>query len=123
VRTRRAWTVDEFETVAKELNPYYGQKIADDGHTAVECNCDEPYCQFCQGGLFACSVCGGLEGSVPTHCPGDAMTYKQNEDVMFIFDYGFEFTTTAGKALHIEIYADEQTYHAFVRPFPKEHLT
>jgi hypothetical protein len=81
VRTRRAWTVDEFETVAKELNPYYGQKIADDGHTAVECNCDEPYCQFCQGGLFACSVCGGLEGSVPTHCPGDAMTYKQNEDV------------------------------------------
>jgi hypothetical protein len=43
--------------------------------------------------------------------------------VMFIFDYGFEFTTTAGKALHIEIYADEQTYHAFVRPFPKEHLT
>jgi hypothetical protein len=80
MKTARKWTAEELEAAAKQLNPYYGQKI-DDGHTPVECNCDEPYCQFCQGGLFGCSTCGGLEGSVPTHCPGEAMTYKQSDDV------------------------------------------
>lgn len=41
--------------------------------------------------------------------------------VMFIFDYGFEFTIQAGRQLYIEVYANEPTYRAFVRPFPGEH--
>lgn len=44
------------------------------GHVAHHCDtrtCDG--CMFCHGGLFACVTCGGLEGSVPTDCPGERM--------------------------------------------------
>ena len=42
---------------------------------------DYPGCQFCDGGLFACTVCKGMEGSTPTHCPGVPMTEQQSDDV------------------------------------------
>lgn len=44
------------------------------GHTPATCArifCDG--CMYCDGGLWACTVCGGVEGSMPTHCPGDRM--------------------------------------------------
>lgn len=46
-----------------------------DGHVGYECQkpCTRSHCQFCMGGLFACTLCGGLEGSVPTHCPKTRM--------------------------------------------------
>lgn len=39
-------------------------------HVAYKCTCNQSYCQFCDGGLMACTVCGGFEGSLPTECPG-----------------------------------------------------
>jgi hypothetical protein len=36
---------------------------------------------FCDGGLFACTVCGGTEGSLPTDCPLVHMTQQQQDDV------------------------------------------
>lgn len=44
------------------------------GHVAATCSgrhCDG--CMFCVGGLWACDVCGGLEGGMPSTCPGRAM--------------------------------------------------
>jgi len=38
-------------------------------------------CQFCQGGLWSCTVCDGFEGSMPSTCPGEAMTWEQGEAV------------------------------------------
>lgn len=31
-------------------------------------------CMICEGGLSRCTVCGGAEGSLPTHCPGTRMS-------------------------------------------------
>jgi hypothetical protein len=38
-------------------------------------------CMFCDGGLFACTVCGGAEGSLATDCPGVQMTPEQGDAV------------------------------------------
>lgn len=38
-------------------------------------------CQFCAGGLFACSVCGAFEGATPDECPGVKMTEMQTDQV------------------------------------------
>lgn len=45
-------------------------------HIRYECKGghDHGGCQFCEGGLFACTVCRGFEGSLPTDCPGVVMT-------------------------------------------------
>lgn len=50
-------------------------------HTEYVCRCHRPYCQFCDGGLFACTVCKGFEGSLPTDCPNVKMTSEQEEAV------------------------------------------
>ncbi len=39
-------------------------------HTWYECNCYETGCQFCDGGLGACTVCGGFEGTLTKECCG-----------------------------------------------------
>lgn len=39
-------------------------------HTEYKCKCNNSYCQFCEGGLFACTVCNGAEGTLTTDCPG-----------------------------------------------------
>lgn len=31
--------------------------------------------------LFMCDVCGGAEGSLPTHCPGRKLTPQEGEDI------------------------------------------
>lgn len=43
--------------------------------------CDRLHCPICEGGLSHCTVCGGLEGSLPTECPGRHMTAQEIEDV------------------------------------------
>lgn len=50
-------------------------------HVQFECRCGRTGCAFCDGGLFACTVCEGLEGSVPTDCPGRAMTEAESDGV------------------------------------------
>ena len=32
-------------------------------------------------GCAACRICGGMEGSIPTECPGIKMTAEQSDDV------------------------------------------
>lgn len=52
------------------------------GHTPTTCaNPDCPGCAFCAGGLDGCDVCNGLEGSMPSTCPGQRMTDKQIDEV------------------------------------------
>lgn len=36
-------------------------------------------CQFCAGGLWACTECGGFEGSMPTQCPKVDMSSQQRD--------------------------------------------
>lgn len=33
-------------------------------------NCHTENCIICDGGLSICTVCGCIEASLPTHCPG-----------------------------------------------------
>src|SRR5262249_13524984 len=39
-------------------------------HTMKACKCNQWNCQFCQGGLFACDVCGLCEGELTSECSG-----------------------------------------------------
>lgn len=52
-------------------------------HTEYKCKtrCQEPGCMFCDGGLFACTVCGLIEGCLTTHCPGYNCYKDMNEDI------------------------------------------
>lgn len=43
---------------------------------------------FCDGGLFACSVCGALEGATPTECPGTQMD-TDTVDLVYAGDMDF----------------------------------
>lgn len=49
--------------------------VCDDEHY------DGRMCQFCDGGLSACTVCGGFEGSLTTMCPGMPLTVDQLDAV------------------------------------------
>lgn len=52
------------------------------GHTPATCDGrDCNGCMFCAGGLDGCSVCGGLEGAMPSNCPGVKMTAEQIDEV------------------------------------------
>jgi hypothetical protein len=53
-------------------------------HVRYECKCNKLYCQFCDGGLFACTACRGLEGTLTTDCPGRPLTEQQEA---MIYDY------------------------------------
>lgn len=50
-------------------------------HAPGECPSVETSCMFCDGGLSACEVCGGLEGSLATSCPGVRLSYDQDQTV------------------------------------------
>lgn len=44
-------------------------------------DCDYMACMFCDGGLFACTVCGAFEGATPDDCPGRLMTADESDAV------------------------------------------
>lgn len=52
-------------------------------HTYYKCppGCERPHCRYCEGNLAYCTVCKGAEGSLPTDCPGAAMTEAEGEAV------------------------------------------
>jgi hypothetical protein len=50
-------------------------------HTRYICKCYRVGCQFCDGGLFSCTVCGCLEGSLPTECPGVDVWREKGEAI------------------------------------------
>lgn len=56
--------------------------MTNDHTPVVHENCEYPHCPICEGGLTTCSVCGGAEGSLPTHCPGERMDERLEEAVM-----------------------------------------
>lgn len=43
---------------------------------------------FCDGGLFACSVCSSFEGATTTECPGRQMT-PEERDAVYAGDIDF----------------------------------
>lgn len=51
-------------------------------HVRVDCKCGRTGCMFCDGGLFACSVCGLIEGSLTTQCPG-VESYRDHGDAVY----------------------------------------
>lgn len=83
----RRWTPEQWNDACRSLNPYYGVKV-DTGHVPYECHCDRTHCMFCDGGLFACDVCGSFEGATTTFCPGRAMT-KDEADAVYAGDLDY----------------------------------
>jgi hypothetical protein len=59
----------------KELNPCWSEELRKVTHTPYVCDgqgdrCKYGTCMFCDGGLFACDVCGSFDGYSTTDCPG-----------------------------------------------------
>lgn len=52
-----------------------------DRHTPYHCSRECRGCAYCDGGLLLCTTCGGLEGSLPSTCPGTKMTEDQERAV------------------------------------------
>lgn len=50
-------------------------------HKWHECECHEPGCQFCDGGLGLCTVCGGFEGTLTTDCCCRQLTQEELDEV------------------------------------------
>ena len=53
-------------------------------HTWYKCSGGHEYpgnCQFCDGGLGACTVCDGFEGTLTTECPGRKITPKEEDAI------------------------------------------
>lgn len=44
-------------------------------------SCNKERCYVCEGGLFACVVCGGAEGALTTHCPGKKLSAEVIDSV------------------------------------------
>lgn len=45
-------------------------------------NCSSPgICPICDGGLAACEVCGLIEGSLTTDCPGYRCWQEKGDDI------------------------------------------
>jgi hypothetical protein len=62
----------------RPAKPGYG------GHLFYACvePCDNPgACQWCDGGLWLCTVCGGFEGTLPSECPKQKMTEAQEDAI------------------------------------------
>ena len=52
------------------------------GHQQYVCpGYHDTFCMFCDGGLFACTVCGSFEGACTTECPGRRMTETEADAV------------------------------------------
>lgn len=50
-------------------------------HVQYICKCQREACQFCDGGLFACTVCGGFEGTLTTECCGRKLTEEEEDRI------------------------------------------
>ena len=51
-------------------------------HTPYECDDKCTGCCYCDGGLILCTTCGGAEGSLTTHCPGEDVP-EERLDLVF----------------------------------------
>jgi hypothetical protein len=48
-------------------------------HRWYECSCNRVACQWCEGGLGHCTVCGAFEGQLLSSCPGERLTEEALE--------------------------------------------
>jgi hypothetical protein len=53
----------------------------------------EGHCWICDGGLFACTVCKGAEGSLTTDCPGIELDVDIQEE---IYGEALDYTEAEG---------------------------
>jgi hypothetical protein len=69
------WVQGSDREIALRVNTRAAIKVVNEtGHVDVKCTDPECNgCMFCDGGLWACTVCGGLEGAMPSTCPGAQM--------------------------------------------------
>lgn len=58
-------------------------EVHDEEHGGCPAHGDDPprSCNICDGGLSNCLVCCGAEGSLPTECPGEKMSFERQEMV------------------------------------------
>lgn len=64
------------ESEASGVKPGWG------GHQFYKCpaRCPNPgVCQYCDGGLAYCVICGGFEGTLLDQCPGIKLTAEQHD--------------------------------------------
>lgn len=50
-------------------------------HVYRQCNCFRYGCIFCDGGLSACTVCHGFEGTLTTECCGRPLTEDEEDRI------------------------------------------
>lgn len=52
-------------------------------HTWYTCPkpCERNSCPFCDGGLGSCTVCRCAEGTLPSECPGAAVSMEDQERI------------------------------------------
>ncbi len=96
-------------------------------HKAYVCppSCDLPDCNFCEGGLFLCTVCDCAEGSLATECPGHRVSMAQ-QDLIMTGELDYEegrwwdmkrcAKCQAVIATHSEIVVDRKDYHLLCAP-------
>ncbi|QIG58193.1 hypothetical protein SEA_SKOG_41 [Gordonia phage Skog] len=85
------WRADQTTVAERPIEPpkpTYGDEVAALGypwdHVEYQCTAthdDGRHCMFCDGGLFACEICGSFEGATTTQCPKVPMTSEQRDEV------------------------------------------
>jgi hypothetical protein len=74
-------------------------------HTQYKCTqpCEKLYCQFCEGGLFACTICPGFEGSLTAECPGPQTIPEVVADLVWkdLVDFKDGFWTPLPKLIEV----------------------
>lgn len=51
-------------------------------HLYRRCDCRAERCAICTWGAAMCKRCLGVEGDLPTDCPGEQLTDEQREGVL-----------------------------------------
>lgn len=84
-------------------------------HVDFKCTCHKTGCMFCDGGLWACTKCGGFEGAMPTQCPNVDMTADQADAV-----YAGKLDFRHGEWVEKCSYFAPRGYEDFHKEFPPE---
>ncbi len=67
-------------------------------HVEYQCKAACEGCQFCDGGLFLCTVCGGAEGSLTADCPDYKIPYEVSQNL--VYGGRWDFVTDKGWVIH-----------------------
>ena len=63
------------------------------GHVWFKCPqpCQRQFCNYCEGGLSRCTICGAVEGELLSHCPGFQLS-QEAKDACYsgnVFDFTY----------------------------------